>query len=58
LDKKIKKRIPPMHEWGILALGTSGSKEETKPPEWELFDLKNDPYEIKNLYTTLNIQIL
>jgi arylsulfatase A-like enzyme len=33
------------------ALGTSGSKEETRPPEWELFDLKNDPYEIKNLFT-------
>jgi len=40
------------------ALGTSGSKEETRPPEWELFDLKNDPYEIKNLYTNRNIQTL
>jgi arylsulfatase A-like enzyme len=33
------------------ALGTSGSKEESRPPEWELFDLASDPYEINNVYS-------
>ena len=32
------------------ALGTSGSIEENRPPEWELFDLENDPYELNNVY--------
>lgn len=33
------------------ALGTSGSLEEERPPEWELFDLEQDPHELSNLYT-------
>ncbi|MDQ6422956.1 sulfatase [Paenibacillus sp. LHD-117] len=32
------------------ALGTSGSIEENRSPEWELFDLELDPYELKNVY--------
>lgn len=32
------------------ALGTSGSREENRPPEWELFDLEKDPYELRNVY--------
>ncbi|WNQ13310.1 sulfatase [Paenibacillus aurantius] len=32
------------------ALGTSGSLEEKRPPEWELFDLESDPYEMRNVY--------
>ncbi|WP_309122543.1 sulfatase [Paenibacillus sp.] len=32
------------------ALGTSGSIEERRPPEWELFDLEKDPYELNNVY--------
>lgn len=32
------------------ALGTAGSVEENRPPEWELFDLEKDPYELSNVY--------
>lgn len=32
------------------ALGTSGSLDENKTPEWELFDLEADPYELNNVY--------
>ncbi|MFD2117605.1 sulfatase [Paenibacillus yanchengensis] len=32
------------------ALGTSGSKDEKKTPEWELFDLEQDSYELNNVY--------
>src|SRR5690606_32611993 len=32
------------------ALGTTGSLEERRPTEWELFDLKKDPYEMNNVY--------
>ncbi len=32
------------------ALGTTGSKEIDAAPEWELFDLEKDPYEINNVY--------
>ncbi|TBL79165.1 DUF4976 domain-containing protein [Paenibacillus thalictri] len=32
------------------ALGTSGSIDEPKPPEWELFDLERDPCEMSNVY--------
>lgn len=32
------------------ALGSSGSKEEKRKPEWELFDLEKDPYELNNVY--------
>ena len=33
------------------ALGTSGSLEEDRPPEWELFDLVKDPMELVNVYS-------
>ncbi|CAG7608923.1 N-acetylglucosamine-6-O-sulfatase [Paenibacillus solanacearum] len=33
------------------ALGTSGSMEEKRPPEWELFDLDKDPHELNNVYS-------
>ncbi|MEF2248007.1 sulfatase family protein [Paenibacillus sp. IITD108] len=32
------------------ALGTSGSIDENRPPEWELYDLEKDPYELNNVY--------
>ncbi len=32
------------------ALGTSGSINVRRPAEWELFDLKQDPYELNNVY--------
>lgn len=32
------------------ALGTTGSIDEVKPPEWELFDLQRDPHEMNNVY--------
>lgn len=32
------------------ALGTKGSEDNPQPPEWELFDLKKDPYEMINVY--------
>ncbi|SDW23520.1 sulfatase [Paenibacillus sp. CF384] len=32
------------------ALGTTGSRDESMPPEWELFDLAEDPYELRNVY--------
>jgi arylsulfatase A-like enzyme len=31
-------------------LGMTGSFANNKPPEWEFFDLKNDPREMHNLY--------
>ena len=31
-------------------LGTPGSADDPKPPEWELFDLKKDPHEIDSVY--------
>ncbi|WP_088546992.1 sulfatase family protein [Paenibacillus aquistagni] len=34
------------------ALGTTDSRDESKPPEWELFDLRNDPYELNNVYSS------
>jgi len=30
--------------------GQAGSGDQTHPPEWELFDLKEDPYEICSIY--------
>jgi arylsulfatase A-like enzyme len=32
------------------ALGTNGSTDDSKPPEWELFDLEKDPYEMHSVY--------
>ncbi|MGZ9586798.1 sulfatase family protein [Paenibacillus marinisediminis] len=32
------------------ALGTTDSRDESLPPEWELFDLREDPYELNNIY--------
>ncbi|WP_274365566.1 sulfatase family protein [Paenibacillus thermotolerans] len=32
------------------ALGCAGTEDIPKPPEWELFDLKKDPYEMINVY--------
>lgn len=32
------------------ALGTPGSVDETYEPEWELFDLETDPYELNSVY--------
>lgn len=31
-------------------LGQPGTKDETYEPEWELFDLEKDPYEVNNVY--------
>ena len=32
------------------ALGQPGTVDDTRAPEWELFDLKKDPYELQNVY--------
>ena len=32
------------------ALGTTGSVDEPKAPEWELFDLEKDPNEMCSVY--------
>ena len=32
------------------ALGQPATVDDTKDPEWELFDLKKDPYELKNVF--------
>ena len=32
------------------ALGQAGAIDETYEPEWELFDLENDPCELHNVY--------
>ena len=32
------------------ALGQPGAIDETYAPEWELFDLENDPYELNSIY--------
>lgn len=34
------------------SLGTTDSRDESRPPEWELFDLKQDPYELNNVYAS------
>jgi len=31
------------------ALGQTGAIDESYEPEWELFDLEQDPYELKNV---------
>jgi len=31
-------------------LNQKGSVEDTKEPEWELFDLEKDPYELNSVY--------
>ncbi|MUV37250.1 hypothetical protein JNUCC1_01056 [Lentibacillus sp. JNUCC-1] len=32
------------------ALGSSNTLDESREPEWELFDLKKDPHELNNVY--------
>ena len=32
------------------ALGTTDSVDQPTTPEWELFDLNKDPFEMKNVY--------
>ena len=32
------------------ALGQEGAIDESHEPEWELFDLENDPYELNSVY--------
>jgi arylsulfatase A-like enzyme len=32
------------------ALGAKGAIDDPKPPEWELFDLSKDPYELNSIY--------
>ncbi|TLS51887.1 sulfatase [Paenibacillus antri] len=32
------------------ALGTTHSRDEDRPPEWECFDLERDPFELNNVY--------
>ena len=33
------------------ALGQAGTIDETYEPEWELFDLEKDPFELNNAYS-------
>jgi len=35
------------------ALGQPGTVDDTKPPEWELFDLQKDPSELNNVFNDL-----
>ena len=35
------------------ALDQAGTIDESYEPEWELFDLDNDPYELNNVYHTV-----
>ena len=44
------KRYKLIYYYG-LPMGAKGAKEEPTPPEWELFDLKKDPMEMKNGYS-------
>ena len=32
------------------ALDQPGTIDDRRPPEWELFDLEQDPYELNNVY--------
>jgi len=43
------KRYKLIYYYG-LPLNAKGTKGGPTPPEWELFDLKNDPLEMKNVY--------
>ncbi len=38
------------------ALGQPGALDEPKTPEWEMFDLKNDPHEMRNVYNEQSYQ--
>jgi hypothetical protein len=38
-----------IHYYGE-ALGSSSAEDEPRTPEWELYDLNNDPYEKNNVY--------
>lgn len=35
-----------------LPLDAPGAQKEATPPHWELYDLENDPHEMKNLAET------
>jgi arylsulfatase A-like enzyme len=42
-------------QWKLIyyygkALGTAGSIDRDTAPEWELFDMRKDPHEMKNVY--------
>jgi arylsulfatase A-like enzyme len=42
-------------QWKLIyyygkALGSAGAIDRDTPPEWELFDMVNDPHEMENLY--------
>jgi arylsulfatase A-like enzyme len=43
------KRYKLIYYYG-LSLNARGAKRQTTPPEWELFDLQNDPKEMNNVY--------
>ena len=43
------KRYKLIYYYGKL-LNARGAKKRETPPEWELFDLKNDPKEMNNVY--------
>ncbi|WP_257348890.1 sulfatase family protein [Pseudalkalibacillus decolorationis] len=42
-------RYKLIHYYGE-SLGASNTIDESRTPEWELFDLKEDPYEMNNVY--------
>ena len=43
-------RVPDAMITEFQALGTPGAIDDSKPPEWELFDLDADPYELNSVY--------
>ncbi len=35
--------------WDVDGAGQPGASEETRPPAWELFDLEDDPFELRSV---------
>ena len=54
--KNLQPRLNTSHQYDKLiyyyadALGQGGAVDDTKEPEWELFDLEKDPREMNSVY--------
>lgn len=49
VSKRSRIRYKLIYYYGE-ALGSGGAIDRSTPPEWELFDLEKDPYEMHNVY--------